>query len=160
MCPYQYYHIMRQSKDKKHWRYQMVQHAMKNGIKPTAREFNTSPAVVRLWRNRFKREGYAGPGDRSRKPHHCPRQTPQHIKDHIVSLKSVYKRVGAVQVCALENLPQAPKTIRKIWKEAGIPSRKRPKKHIAKNNLRELKKQFKLFEQAMEDTKDLLDIPE
>jgi len=160
MCPYQYYHVMRQSKDKKHWRYQMVQQALKNGVKPTAREFNTSPPVVRMWRDRFQQEGYAGLADRSRRPHHSPGETPQDIKDHIISLKAVYKRVGAVQVRALENLPQAPKTIRKIWKQAGIPSRKRPKKHVTKNNLRELKKQFRLFEQIMEDTKDLLDIPE
>lgn len=138
----------------------MVQQALNNGVKPTAREFNTSPPVVRFWRDRFKEEGYSGLADRSRKPHHSPRETPQDIKEHIVSLKAVYKRVGAEQVRVLENLPQAPKTIRKIWKEAGIPSRKRPKKHVTKNNLRELKKQFKLFEHIMEDTKDLLDIPE
>jgi len=160
MCPYKYYHVMRQSKDKKQWRYQMVQQAFKSGVKPAAREFNTSPPVVRLWRDRFKQEGYAGLADRSHKPHHSPRETPQDIKEYVVSLKTTYKRVGAVQVRALENLAQAPKTIRKIWKEAGIPSRKRPKKHVTKNNLRELKKQFKLFEQVMEDTKDLLDIPE
>lgn len=160
MCPYQYYQIMRQSKDKKHWRYQMVQQALKNGVKPTARKFNSSPPVVRKWRDRFMQEGYAGLADRSRRPHHSPNETPQHIKDHIVALKAVYKRVGAVQVRALEGLPQSPKNIRKIWKEAGIPSRKRPQKHVTKNNLRALKKQFKLFEQAMEDTKDLLDIPE
>jgi hypothetical protein len=160
MCPYQYYQIMRQSKDKKHWRYQMVQQALKKGIKPTAREFNTSPPVVRMWRDRFKQKGYAGLADHSRRPHHSPRATPQYIKDHIIVLKGKYKRVGALQVRTLENLPQAPKTIRKIWKEAGIPSRKRPKKHVTKNNLREIKKQFKLFEQIMEDTKYLLDIPE
>ena len=160
MCPYQYYQIMRQSKDKKHWRYQMVQQCLKNGIKPTAREFNTSPPVVRLWRDRFKQEGYLGLADRSHRPHLSPRATPEDVKEHIVSLKAIYKRVGAEQVRVLEGLPQAPKTIRKIWKEAGIPSRKRPKKHVTKDNLRELKKQFKLFEQVMEDTKYLLDIPE
>jgi transposase len=151
---------MRQSKDKKYWRYQMVQEATQNGVKPTARKFKTSPAVVRMWVNRFKQEGYAGLADRSHRPFRSPRETPQDVKEHIISLKAIYKRVGAVQVRTLENLPQAPKTIRKIWKEAGIPSRKRPKKHVTKNNLRGLKKQFKLFEQIMEDTKDLLDIPE
>jgi hypothetical protein len=60
----------------------------------------------------------------------------------------------------LENLTLAPKTIRKIWKEAKIPSRQRPKKHVTKNNLRTVKKQFQLFQQSMEDTKDLMDIPE
>ena len=54
----------------------------------------------------------------------------------------------------------APKTMRKIWKDAGIPSRKRPKKHVTKNNLRHVKKLFKLFERNGEDTKDLFDIPE
>lgn len=160
MCPYQYYHVMRQSKDKRHWRYQMIQQSFKNGVKPTAREFKTSAQVVRTWRNRFKQEGYSGLADRSHRPHHSPRTTPEDVKEHIVSLKAIYKRVGAQQVRVLEDLPQAPKTIRKIWKEAGIPSRKRPKKHVTKNNLRALKKRFKLFEQVMEDTKHLLDIPE
>ncbi len=160
MCPYQYYHVMRHSKDKKVWRYHMVQQCFKNGVKPTAQEFHTSPQVVRKWRERFKQKGYYGLSDRSHRPHHSPLATPQDVKDHIISLKAIYKRVGAVQVRGLENLSQAPKTIRKIWKQAGIPSRKRPKKHVTKNNLRQLKKQFKLFEHIMEDTKYLLDIPE
>jgi hypothetical protein len=151
---------MRQSKDKKHWRYQMVQQALKNGVKPTAGQFHTSPPVVRFWRNRFQKEGYSGLDDRSHRPHRSPRSTPQDAKEHIVSLKETYKRVGAEQIRDIENLPQSPKTMRKIWKEAGIPSRKRPKKHVTKNNLRAVKKLFKLFEFAMEDTKDLMDIPE
>lgn len=138
----------------------MVQQALKNGIKPTARQFHTSPSVVRSWRDRFQHEGYAGLNDKSHKPHRSPRATPQDVKEHIIALKKIYKRVGAEQVRDIESLPQAAKTIRKIWKEAGIPSRKRPKKHVTKNNLREVKKLFKLFEFSMEDTKDLMDIPE
>jgi len=160
MCPYKYYHVMRQSKDKKHFRYQMAQQALLIGVKPTARLFNTSPKVVRKWRNRFKTEGYSGLDDRSHKPHHSPGETPKHIKEQIIALKPKYKRLGAGQVRTLENLSQAPKTIRKIWSEAGIPSRKRRKKHVTKNNLRTVKKLFQLFEQSVEDTKDLMDIPE
>ena len=160
MCPYKYYHIMRQSKDKKPLRYQMAQKALEIGVKPTARIFHASPSVVRIWRDRFMTEGYSGLADRSHKPHHSPRETPKYIKEHILSLKSKYKRLGAEQVRILEDLPQAPKTMRKIWREAGIPSRKRPKKHVTKNNLRAVKKLFQLFEQSMEDTKDLMDIPE
>lgn len=151
---------MRQSKDKKQWRYQMVQKALEIGVKPAARLFNTSPPVVRMWRDRFNTEGYSGLADRSHKPHHSPLETPEHIKKHIIKLKSTYKRLGAEQVRILENLPQAPKTMRKIWRNAGIPSRKRPKKHVTKNNLRAVKKLFALFQQSMEDTKFLLDIPE
>jgi transposase len=160
MCPYKYYHIMRQSKDKKPLRYQMAQSAFKIGVKPTAKLFHASPAVVRKWRDRFKIEGYAGLCDRSHRPHHSPRATPQDVKEQIITLKRTYKRLGAEQVRVLENLPQAPKTMRKIWREAGIPSRKRRKKHVTKNNLRAVKKLFQLFEQSVEDTKDLMDIPE
>ena len=160
MCPYKYYHVMKTSKDKKPWRYQMAQKALEIGVKPTARLFNTSSPVVRLWRDRFKAEGYSGLADRSHKPHFSPRETPDHIKKYIIGLKKKYKRVGAEQVRDLENLPQAPKTMRKIWRDAGIPSRKRPKKHVTKNNLRAVKKLFELYQQSMEDTKDLMDIPE
>jgi transposase len=138
----------------------MVQYALSHGIKPTARVFGTSPPIVRKWLARFKEQGYAGLVDLSRRPHHSPRATPQHIKDHIVRLQKKYRRLGARQVKTLEKLPQAPKTIRKFWREAGVSSRKRRKKYITKQNLREVKRQFYLFQQSCEDTKDLFDIPE
>jgi transposase len=138
----------------------MVQYALIHGVKPTARAFGTSPPVVRKWLSRFKEQGYAGLVDLSRRPHHSPRATPEHIKDHIVRLQKKYHRLGARQVKTLEKLPQAPKTIRKFWREAGVSSRKRRKKYITKQNLREVKRQFYLFQQSCEDTKDLFDIPE
>ena len=161
MCPLSYYQIMRNCKDKRAHRYQMVQYALSHGVKPTARIFGTSPPVVRKWLTRFKEQGYAGLIDLSRKPHHSPRATHQSIKDHIVGLKkNKYRRLGAEQVRTLENLPQAPKTIRKFWREAGVARGRRKKKYITKQNLREVKKQFYLFQQSCEDTKDLFDIPE
>lgn len=160
MCPYQYYQIMKYSKDKKQWRYQMVQKALDDGIKPTARAFHTSPPVVRKWLNRFKTGGYQALNDHSRRPHHCPNETPSYLKEHIIQLKYKYKRLGAENIKTLEELSMAPKTMRKIWREANIPSRKRPKKHVTKNNLRKVKKQYKLFQRMGEDTKDLIDIPE
>ena len=160
MCPLSYYQIMRNCKDKRAHRYQMVQYALSHGVKPTARVFGTSPPVVRKWLERFKESGYAGLVDLSRRPHHSPRATSQGIKDHIVGLKDKYRRLGATQVRTLEGLKQAPKTIRKFWREAGVASRRRRKKYITKRNLREVKKRFYLFQQSCEDTKDLTDIPE
>lgn len=160
MCPIQYYQIMRNCKDKKQHRYQMVQYALKSGIKPTARLYNTSPNVIRKWAKRFIEEGYPGLADRSRRPHNSPRETPQEIKDKVIKLKKIYKRVGAEQIKVLEPINVSPKTMRKIWREAKIRSRKRRKKYITKNNLREIKKQYALFERVCEDTKDLIDIPE
>jgi transposase len=151
---------MKTSKDKKQWRFQMVQKALVQGVKPTARAFNTSPAVVRTWRDRFNQEGYTGLNDRSHRPHHCPNETPSETKVYIINLKKKYKRLGAEQIRDKEDLSMAPKTMRKIWREAGVSSRKRPKKHVTKNNLRAVKKLYNLFERMGEDTKDLDDIPE
>jgi transposase len=139
----------------------MVQYALYHGVKPAAKVFSTSPPVVRKWLARFKEHGYEGLLDLSRRPHHSPRATHQSIKNHIVGLrKNKYRRLGAEQVRTLENLPQAPKTIRKFWREAGIQRGRRRKKYITKQNLREVKRQFYLFQQCCEDTKDLFDIPE
>ena len=159
MCPYKYYHIMRTSKDKKQWRYLMVQKA-KDGVKAAARAFNTTPNVVRKWRDRFNKDGYAGLADKSHKPHISPRETPKETKVYIINLRKQYKRMGAEQIKDKEDLAMSPKTMRKIWKEANLPSRKRPKKHVTKNNLRAIKKLYKLFEHMGEDTKELDDIPE
>lgn len=160
MCPYKYYHVMKDSKDKKQWRYQMVQKALEGGVKPAARIFNTSSGVVRKWLKRFKVDGYSSLADRSHRPHLSPRQTPEHIKQYLIGLKKKYKRLGAEQIKTIEELTMNPKTMRKIWREAGVSSRKRPKKHVTKNNLRAVKKAYALFERMGEDTKDLDDIPE
>ncbi len=160
MCPLSYYQNMRNCKDKRAHRYQMVQYAFSHGVKPAARAFGTSPAVVRKWLKRFKEHGYDGLLDLSCKPHCSPRQTPEDIKQCIIGFRKKYHNLGAKQVKSLEQLPQAEKTIRKIWKEAGIARGRRRKKHITKRNLREVKKQFPFFHQACEDTKDLTDIPE
>jgi hypothetical protein len=151
---------MRLSKDKKQQRYQMVIYAKEHGVKPTARLYATTPKTVRKWLLRFIEGGYKDLADRSRRPHYSPRAVPKDDARHIVNLKTKYKRLGAEQVKVLENLSTSPKTIRKIWRENGVSSRKRRKKHVTKQNLREIKKQFALFERSCEDTKDLDDIPE
>jgi len=160
MCPTKYYQIMRLCKDKKTHRYQMVVYAQTHGVKPAARAYNTNPKVMRKWKERFELEGYAGLDDRSMRPLNMPNATHDKEKQNIVALRDKYKRLGAEQVKILENLTTSPKTIRKIWREAGVSRRKRRKKYKTKRNLREVKKHYKLFEFVCEDTKDLRDIPE
>ncbi len=160
MCPYPWYQVMRLSKDKKQQRYQMVIYAREHGVKPAARLYATTPKTVRKWLLRFVNGGYQSLADRSRRPHHSPRQVPEDDQKHIVKLKGKYKRLGADQVKTLEKLPTSAKTIRKIWRKNDVSSRKRRKKHVTKQNLREIKKRFALFERSCEDTKDLVDIPE
>lgn len=160
MCPYQWYQIMRLSKDKKQIRYQMVIYAKEHGIKPTARFYATGPKTVRKWVRRFDESGYQALEDISRRPHHSPNKTSAETSKKIVKLKAKYKRIGAEQIKILENVKESAKTMRKIWRDNGVSARKRRKKHITKQNLREIKKQFALFERVCEDTKDLVDIPE
>jgi len=151
---------MRISKDKKQVRYQMVVYAKEHGVKPTARLYATGPKIVRKWLARFKQGGYQALADMSRRPHCSPHATPEPVAQKIVKLKAEYKRVGAEQIKILENLTTSAKTMRKIWRDNGVSSRQRRKKHVTKQNLREIKKQFALFERVCEDTKDLDDIPE
>lgn len=160
MCPYQYYDIMRNCKDKKHYRYQVVIYADKYGIKPASRFFHATTDTIRKWLYRFREFGYEGLSDISHRPHHSPNKTPEDIAHHIVKLKRKYKRIGAEQIKILEDVPVSCKTMRKIWREHGISSRKRRKKHVTKNNLGAFKKEFALFQHVCEDTKYLQDIPE
>ena len=160
MCPYPWYQIMRLSKDKKQQRYQMVIYVKEHGVKPAARLYATTPKTVRKWLRRFNEGGYQALEDLSRRPHHSPKTLPDTLEQEIVALKGEYKRLGAEQVKILENLSPSPKTIRKIWRKNGVSSRKRRKKHVTKQNLREVKQRFALFERVCEDTKNLDDIPE
>jgi transposase len=151
---------MRICKDKKAHRYQMVVCAQNKGIKPCARAYNTSPKVVRKWVRRFGKDGYPGLEDRSRRPHRMPNATPDKEKQEIIEMRAKYKRLGAEQVKIIEDLDRSAKTIRKIWREAGKSRKRRTKKYITKQNLREVKKNYRLFEYSCEDTKELKDIPE
>lgn len=138
----------------------MVIYAKEHGIKPTARRFHSTPATVRKWFYRFKQVGYSNLEEMSRQPHNSPNKTPELLERQVVKLKSKYKRIGAEQIKMLENIPLSAKTMRKIWRQNGVSSRKRRKKYITKNNLRQIKKEFNLFQQVSEDTKYLNDIPE
>ena len=93
MCPITYYQLMRISKDKKQQRYQMVIYALKHGIKPTARVYDTTPKTVRKWVKRFKQGGYEALADMSKRPKRSPNALPEAESAHIVKLKAKYKRV-------------------------------------------------------------------
>jgi transposase len=151
---------MRRSKDPKDLRYRMVLSVRKRGIKPTARYFRCSKNTVRKWYRRWQEHGYRGLEELSRRPHHSPDATPTAEREELVRLKQKYKRLGAGAIKIIEGLSRSERTMRKIWREEGVSSRKRRKKHRTKQNLREQKKQWKLFQQIDEDTKYLDDIPE
>jgi transposase len=160
MCPYRYYGIMRESKDPRQLRYQMVLSVEEYGIKATARYFQTSKNTVRKWHRRWHELGYQGLEEHSRRPLHSLNATPLEERTDLVRLKQKYKRLGAEAIKTIEGLHRSSRTIRKIWREEGVSTRPRRKKYRTKQNLRAVKKEWKLFQQVDEDTKYLNDIPE
>jgi len=159
MCPTKYYQIMKNSKDKKIIRYQMVVYGQKNGIKPAARAFSTTTNTIRRWMIRYEKEGYDGLEDKSKRPKNSPKKISEDLKEKIIKLKGKYKRVGAEQVKYLEDLEVCGETIKRVWRKEGF-SNKRRRKHETKKNLREVKKKIDFLGFVCEDTKELCDIPE
>jgi transposase-like protein len=91
MCPpldgHKYYTVMRQSKDPKYIRLEMVRYASEHGVKPTARAFGVSPQTVRKWLRRWQPGTLNGLEDLSRAPHSCPHRISAELEQRIVSLK-------------------------------------------------------------------------
>lgn len=162
MCPYGYYTIMRKSKDKRFWRQQLVLSVEQHGIRETARQYGTTRNTVRKWYRRWEKSkhNYNLLKDSSHRPHRFPNAISKEYRKEIKKLKEKYKRLGADQIKVLEDVQVSARTMRKIWREEGVASRKRRKKHKTKQNLRKVKMGWSLFQQVCEDTKDLYDIPE
>ena len=93
----------------------------------------------------------------------APKNPHRHIKDQqrqqVIELKKRYPSFGAQRIKDNFSLPISVKAIRKIWHEEGLVKKKR-RKHKTKQDLRNVKAQWRLFEQTSIDTKDLGDIPE
>jgi transposase len=159
MCPIQYYTLMRQSKDPRLIRYQMVQFALKNGVKPAAREFNSTPKTVRKWLSRWQPGSLRGLEEKSRAPKNPFKRITPGQQRKVIKLKEDLPSWGAARIKRYFNLTLSVKAIRRIWKQEGLLRRKR-RKHKTKNDLREVKARWRLFEQLDIDTKDLIDIPE
>ena len=159
MCPLKYYTNMRQSKDPRLLRFEMVRYAGDNGVKPAARAFNTTPKTVRKWLKRWQPGSLRGLEDQSRAPKSGKSKIDPKQKDKAIKLKRKLKSWGASRLRDEFGLTISEKAIYKIWHEQGL-MRKKRRKHKTKNDLREIKNQWKLFQQTDLDTKHLYDIPE
>ena len=149
---------MKNSASKFDLRLRVVQHALKEGVKPTARLFATTPKTVRKWLNRYRQERLAGLNELPRIPLACPHKTSAAQEQKIVRLRKQFPFMGAKRLKSIHNLKPSHEAIRRILKEHGLAARRR-KKHKRKASLREIKKTWKLFGQLSVDTKDLKDIP-
>lgn len=159
MCPLGYYRIMRQSKDPKWLRYEMVRYAHKHGVKPAARAFQTTPRTVRKWLRRWQPGSLRGLEDRRRGAGVRRSKIAPEQRELAIKLKRKLKSWGAQRIREQFDLTISEKAIRKVWRQEGLLRRKR-RKHKTKNDLREVKARWRLFEQVDIDTKYLFDIPE
>jgi transposase len=159
MCPYDYYTIMRQSKDPKILRLKMIQYAHTHSIKRAAKFFHTTVNTVKKWLRRFD-GSLESITDRSRAPHHRPRKLDSRSEKKIIALKKQLPRFSARRLKYEYDLPWSQKAMRRIFREHGLNRKYRRKKHQTKRCLREIKKQWRFLQQITVDTKDLRDIPE
>ena len=159
MCPYQYYTIMRETKDARLLRLKIVQYAQRHGVKPAARALGTTPKTIRKWLGRFDGT-LASLQARSRRPHRSPNKLSAAAEAKIVRLKKRLPRWSARRLKRDFDLPYSPKAIRRVCRDHGLNRKYRRRKHQTKRCLREVKKAWRLFQQIEADTKDLNDIPE
>jgi len=144
--------------DKFDLRLRMVKHAGAFGIKPAARVFETTPATVRKWLNRYRQERLAGLNELPRIPLHCPHKTLSMLARKVVDIRKQFPFKGAKRLKREHNLPCSHEAIRRILHEHGL-IKKRRRKHKRKKDLSNIKKRWRLFGQITVDTKQLKDIP-
>ena len=159
MCPYPYYTVMREVTAPKHLRLRMVLYARNHGVKPAAQAFGATPKTVRKWLRRFDGT-VASLESRSRRPHRQPRKLSAAAERKIVELKKKVRSWAARRLKDQFELPYSVKAIRRVCRDHGLNRKYRRRKHQTKRLLREVKKQWALFQQSDIDTKDLCDIPE
>jgi transposase len=96
-------------------------------ISATARLWNTSRQVVRKWVRRYQAQKEEGLRDKSRRPLHSPRQTPEEIEKLVVEARKktgLGRRRLAIYL-SRQGVKISPNTIRHILRRNGYQSRKK-----------------------------------
>jgi len=140
-------------------RLSLVQFARVNGVKPAARAFGCQPKTVRKWLARF--DGTLDSlAERSRAPKHHPRRISKEDESKIIRAAHRLPTWGSRRLKRDCNLAYSPKTIARVRRERGLARKWKRKKHETKRYLREVKRDWRAFQQIDIDTKHLVDIPE
>ena len=137
---------------------QIVSYAKEHGIRAAARIFKTTRATVRKWMR-----GYDGSLEslqgKSRRPHRSPNKIGPELEKEIIRARRKLPGFSARRLKYLFDLPCSEKPINRVLRESGLLRKYRKKKHKVKNQLREVKRNWKLFQQVDADTKCLYDVP-
>ena len=151
--------MIKQFKEPRRYRLELVRYAQEHGVKPATRHFHTTLKTIRKWLKRYIPGSLEGLSNRSKAPIHPKTHITEQQKNQVIQLKKMLPSFGSERIKQLYRLPISEKAIRSIWRKEGLLKTKR-RKHKTKQNLREIKAQWKAFEQISMDTKDLIDIPE
>jgi len=120
MSPIKYYTHIRLQDDLRSLRYHMVRNALHNGIKPTARMFNTTPKTVRKWLNRWKKGMSEWMTDQRKLSKPRPSRIPARQREKAIELKKAHPSWGSMRIKHDFGLTISDKAIRKIWKKEGL----------------------------------------
>jgi len=140
------------------YRLRLVHHATADGVKPTARAFQTTVKTVRKWRDRYLAEGSSGLLDRSRATHTCPHKLSRKAEQTIIKHRKLLPGFGAQHLKDEFDFPWGVNAIARVIR-VNCPTRRRKKKHKKKNDLRAIKAALKPFTHFQMDVKYLNDIP-
>jgi transposase len=71
----------------------IIRHAQEvtGNVAQTCRYYGISRQIFYTWLRRYQAEGPAGLRDRSRRPLHCPRETPSEVVGKIIYLRQNYQ---------------------------------------------------------------------
>ena len=156
MCP-TYYEIYRMNGDRYKLRQWVVTHARRHGIKAAVREYGCSRNTVRKWIRRYQPGHSSTLKGLSRAPKSCPHKASMEIESQVVRLRRL-TGYGGERLKRVYGLPCGQKAIQRIIRQQGM-AQPRKKKHVTKHRLREVKKEWGLFQQICVDTKYLTDLP-
>jgi transposase len=138
-------------------RQDIVRYAREHGIKAAAQLCQCSRNTVRKWLRRYEPGKPSSLNEQSKRPKHCPHQTSAAIESKVLRLRR-QSQFGAERLKMEFDLPCGISAIKRIIKGHGL-ARPRKRKHVTKQDLRDVKKQWKIFGQLSADTKYLQDIP-
>jgi len=140
-------------------RQEVMRYAQMHGNKPASRRYGCDVRTVRLWRRRFEQKGTGALQNKSQAPHHCPHKTSAAIEDLIIAKRKEAPCYGPKRLKYFNpSLSISEGAIYRILKEKGM-LRKRRKKYQTKQDLRDVKAQYKSLTHNQEDVKHLYDIP-
>jgi len=152
-----YFELYRMRTDRHFLHQKLVAFAAQHGVKAAARQFLCARNTVRKWLRRHVPGQPSALAERSRRPKHCPHQTPSGLEGVIVKLRK-QTAFGAERLKQEFQLPASHNAIARILRQHGLTC-PRKKKPVTKKHLRQVKRHWQLFGQLSTDTKYLQDIP-